>query len=1401
MRDAYALVIGIDQYERDGIPTLPHCVDDGLAAVSWLRSIEVPDNRILLHLSPSTGRNVNAGGIAVHGCDHRSIVQSINSLKKAKADQLFVILSGHGLYAISKSVFLPSDYGVDEITSNNFWLDEYLRYFMSWDFRRQYIIYNACKEPIATIGRVPPVMARGPEAHPDSYKPAAGNALTVCHAAAPDEKAWSGDAGGTLVSELLDALAPEKLSSMDPLDPLQSAIIYDWDTGTREVDLKEIFDQAVAPRFALRAAAVKNPQTPFCQRLGVAELTNRSPIIDLPQDTYLPVVVKTDPPEAKQAIALLTLRSPVPTRQLVLPGLGKPINLPMRCFGPTGATVWTSFLTEPMSEWRKRRSPAPTQLVGDTVEITLELERTDPPPLSTDEPPDASFTPVPQGSWSSCGITPDAFNIRASGTGGASYSLPGPAYDSLLSGPFAPSAPQAGVIFERHEFGPNIRPDPAVPDAASAARSHALDWLHALRSTYAGNGLEIYLSPIGDDFDRPATNLRFVLPEGGARRLGGHLAGTPLVSIELIGFPERTRRMSLTDIEGHPTEYLEAGFYRVRVDLPWGDWACSISVGLSDGVAECTLPKRIGVEPLRNLAAFGEASERARIRQSTAAAGKSFNVIVRTGKQRFAILGGGIELILNQDVSGFRIEPQSDAAVPEWDAAFSTGRASAIETSRIRELLGDGAAEAFRTLAERDLMLLACAYAAFGRDEGVLTVEALDAMHGALRDAPDASLLRLATGASAGADVLHRFADSSLVPLLRWGVPIMQTLLHKHNFAVPDWTRHLTFTSAWTTIDEAGIKSLEIDDRKANRPRVWTQTVDLDERPSAPVIRTRQTRSSTLAGIALRSGAAVAYPSSIAALVRGVDILADAVKVTLGPKGRTVVIEKSFSAPRITKDGVTVAKEIELADKFENMGAQMVREVASKTNDIAGDGTTTATVLAQAIVREGAKYVAAGMNPMDLKRGIDLATQAAVKDIQSRARKVSTSEEIAQVGTISANGDKDIGEMIAHAMQKVGNEGVITVEEAKTAETELDVVEGMQFDRGYLSPYFITNAEKMIAELEDPYILIHEKKLSSLQAMLPVLEAVVQTGKPLVIVAEDIEGEALATLVVNKLRGGLKVAAVKAPGFGDRRKAMLEDIAILTQGQMIAEDLGIKLENVTLPMLGRAKRVRIEKENTTIIDGAGEKSEIEARVQQIKAQIEETTSDYDREKLQERLAKLAGGVAVIRVGGATEVEVKEKKDRVDDALHATRAAVKEGIVPGGGTALLRAKKAVAALSSDNADVQAGIKIVLKALEAPIRQIAQNAGVEGSIVVGKITDNTGSETFGFNAESGEYVDMIEAGIIDPAKVVLTALQDAASIAGILVTVGAIIVGEVSPKQSDNGHRAMEASTRAPDEIVM
>ncbi|MCJ2141701.1 chaperonin GroEL [Methylobacterium sp. E-066] len=521
-------------------------------------------------------------------------------------------------------------------------------------------------------------------------------------------------------------------------------------------------------------------------------------------------------------------------------------------------------------------------------------------------------------------------------------------------------------------------------------------------------------------------------------------------------------------------------------------------------------------------------------------------------------------------------------------------------------------------------------------------------------------------------------------------------------------------------------------------------------------------------------------------MLRGVDILADAVKVTLGPKGRNVVIEKSFGAPRITKDGVTVAKEIELADKFENMGAQMVREVASKTNDIAGDGTTTATVLAQAIVREGAKYVAAGINPMDLKRGIDLATAAAVKDIVARAKKVSTSDEVAQVGTISANGDKEIGEMIAHAMQKVGNEGVITVEEAKTAETELDVVEGMQFDRGYLSPYFITNAEKMVAELEDPYILIHEKKLSSLQAMLPVLEAVVQTGKPLLIIAEDIEGEALATLVVNKLRGGLKVAAVKAPGFGDRRKAMLEDIAILTKGQMIAEDLGIKLENVTLPMLGRAKRVRIEKETTTIIDGVGEKADIEGRISQIKAQIEETTSDYDREKLQERLAKLAGGVAVIRVGGATEVEVKEKKDRVDDALNATRAAVEEGIVPGGGTALLRAKKAVAELKSDVPDVQAGIKIVLKALEAPIRQIAQNAGVEGSIVVGKITDNTSSETYGFNAQTEEYVDMIQAGIVDPAKVVRTALQDAASVAGLLVTTEAMVAD--APKK-DGGAPAM------------
>jgi chaperonin GroEL len=507
-------------------------------------------------------------------------------------------------------------------------------------------------------------------------------------------------------------------------------------------------------------------------------------------------------------------------------------------------------------------------------------------------------------------------------------------------------------------------------------------------------------------------------------------------------------------------------------------------------------------------------------------------------------------------------------------------------------------------------------------------------------------------------------------------------------------------------------------------------------------------------------------------MLRGVDILANAVKVTLGPKGRNVVIEKSFGAPRITKDGVTVAKEIELEDKFENMGAQMVREVASKTNDLAGDGTTTATVLAQAIVKEGAKSVAAGMNPMDLKRGVDMAVAEAIKDLQKRSKKIKTSAEVAQVGTISSNGDKSIGGMIAEAMQKVGNEGVITVEEAKSLETELDVVEGMQFDRGYLSPYFITNADKMIAELEDPYILIHEKKLSSLQAMLPILEAVVQSGKPLLIIAEDIEGEALATLVVNKLRGGLKVAAVKAPGFGDRRKAMLEDIAILTAGQVISEDLGIKLENVTVDFLGRAKKVTIAKENTTIVDGAGKKKEIEARVSQIKAQIEETTSDYDREKLQERLAKLAGGVAVIRVGGATEIEVKERKDRVDDALNATRAAVEEGIVPGGGVALLRAKAAVAKLKSDVSDVQAGINIVMKALEAPIRQIVENSGVEGSIVVGKLLESKDGNA-GFDAQTETYVNMVDAGIIDPTKVVRTALQDAASVAGLLITTEAMI----------------------------
>jgi chaperonin GroEL len=519
-------------------------------------------------------------------------------------------------------------------------------------------------------------------------------------------------------------------------------------------------------------------------------------------------------------------------------------------------------------------------------------------------------------------------------------------------------------------------------------------------------------------------------------------------------------------------------------------------------------------------------------------------------------------------------------------------------------------------------------------------------------------------------------------------------------------------------------------------------------------------------------------------LLRGVDVLANAVKVTLGPKGRNVVLEKSFGAPRITKDGVTVAKEVELSDKFENLGAQLVKEVASKTNDIAGDGTTTATVLAQSIVREGVKAVAAGLNPMDLKRGIDKAVIAVVEELKKRSKKITSPSETAQVGTISANGESEIGKMISEAMQKVGNEGVITVEEAKGIQTELDVVEGMQFDRGYVSPYFITNAEKMIAELDSPYILIHEKKLSTLQPLLPLLESIVQSGKPLLIIAEDVEGEALATLVVNKLRGGLKIAAVKAPGFGDRRKAILEDIAILTGGQVISEDLGIKLETVTLNLLGKAKKVLIEKENTTIVEGAGKKADITGRVNQIRAQIEDTTSDYDREKLQERLAKLAGGVAVIRVGGASEVEVKERKDRVDDALHATRAAVEEGIVPGGGVALARASLILAKLKADNDDQRYGIDIVRKAIQTPLRQIAENAGEDGAVIAGKVLDND-EYTWGFDAQNGEFKDLVKSGIIDPTKVVRTALQDAASVASLLVTTEAGIVERPEKKAPAGG----------------
>ncbi|WP_157862116.1 hypothetical protein, partial [Methylobacterium sp. Leaf361] len=815
------------------------------------------------------------------------------------ADQLFVVLSGHGLYVLAKgSVFLPSDYGIDGIKPN-VWLDEYLRYFLSWSFRRQYVIYNACKEPIATIGQVSPVTPQGPQQAPETYNVVASNALTVCHAAAPDEKAWAGAPGETLVSFLCRALDLERLGTMEPADPLQSAVIYDWDTGAREIDLKEVFDLAVGPSYALRALAAGNRQTPFCQRFEMAERTGRSPIFDLPQDTYLRVVVKTNPLQAKQAVTELVLRSPEPTRQLLLPRIDKPISLPMRCLGPVGATVWTSFRADPASVWRKRRSPAPTELVGDSVEITLELERA--VPAQPDTGPSMVALPgaVQPSSSPFGGITLDAFNIRASGPAGAPCSLPDLAYESVLSGPFAPSPPQAGVLVEEHTFGPDIRFDPLVPGAALAARGYALDWLRALRSTHWGEDLEIHLSPIGDDFDRPATNFRFVLPPGGVRPLGGYLTEVPTVSIERVGSSDAARILSLNEIERHPTEYLEAGFYRVRVDLPWGDWVRIVDVGLSEGVTEFALPDRIGLEPLRNVAAFGAVTERARLWGCAAKAAYS-DVVVKSEGHRFAILGVGIDLLLRKEAGGVRIEPRSDTAVPEWDTAFSTGRASAIETPRIRELLSAGATAAFRTPEERDLMLLACAYAAFGRNEGGVALEALDGMRGVLREGPDARLLRFATGASIEESVLQDGADSSLVPLLRWGVPVLQTTLGAHGREVPEWTRHLTFGSAWTTVDEEGIEALTLADQKAGRSRVWTQAVDLDEARAVSGIRSRPTRASTFVGTALRSGSAVAYASAFEALLRGVDILADAVKVTLGPKGRNVVIEKSFGAPRIT---------------------------------------------------------------------------------------------------------------------------------------------------------------------------------------------------------------------------------------------------------------------------------------------------------------------------------------------------------------------------------------------------------------------------------------------------------------------------------------------------------------------
>jgi chaperonin GroEL len=1387
--NASALVIGIDKYELAEIKVLSGCVVDAFKATNWLLALGIPPERIFLHVSKSETSPKDDPPVLLRPAGLDDITRSIQTLSKGQGDKFFVFMSGHGLYVRADGpIFLTKDYAAVS-TKKNLKIEEYLEYFRSWPYRDQFVFYDACQNPTATLGQISAVQAQGPDFKKGLYEPSKWTAMTVCYSASSGQRAWAGNGHGILVDHALRELDPEKLKQLKPTDRRQNSVLYDWSSGARQLDLKLIFDDVIGQAVQQEASAAGHSQQPFCERHGRALIEGKSPIFDLAPEVATGVNLLVKPSGAATEVKEIRLVVQTPMRSLFVPDQGKPLVFPFPCFAPTGGQLEVSCDAKEGSGWTVVNSPQREVLSGRDVEIELELEQR---------------PPVPGPASPSLGGL-DELNIRIVPPGGGAPE----SHINLRYGKVAADGGMRnlrmpeGVTFRRNKVGPDIRFDANVDGAREAASEVATDWLKAIRDQVTDRGFDVFLSRLGEAPLVLRPNLRFVFAQGQARRLAGFLTDRQVLSLTPVGRAASALKRSLGDIEKHPDERVIPGPQRIEIDLPWGRWAETV-FAVSDGEpTPVELPDQIGLEPLRNGWSFPGRSDAGKIfRIVSPDDATTFTILRDKDKTIGALATAGVDLIASRADGGFRIEPFSRTSLPEWDLIFTAGRIDSLDSVALSNLVSSADA-AEMSQSEKGLLLLAVGHAAQTRNDWQTLKKVVGRLKGVISDSSDAQLLRLALAREAGRQPSIRSAQkivrSFAIPLFRWGATLYERLAEIYRIEPVSWIRKLDAASTLAVFDpefveEIGaaqsmsklhVRSVDIADLavptpiEAESPAVQFPAVArlITMTPGEFPLRDFAGQSLVFGALPNAPWIGLLVPSIGSKIVRGADIVANALAAALGPKslGRSVVTPLG----RPTEHGILVSTDAVPVDKFEAIGAQRLRDIAAKTVADSGRGANTAAVLAQTILHEGMRAISSGHQPEDLIRGINLAVAAAIANLKAHAKPVVTRVQIEQVATLAGDGDGMLGKLVAEAFGLAGNEGLVTVEPSAGPGDRVARLEGMEFDRGFLSPHFVTNGARMLAEFVDAQILIIGRKLSTLAPLLPRLEAAASSGRPLLIIAEDVEGEALATLVVNAVRGAFKVAAVRAPAFAERRKAIMEDLAIVTGGMVLSE-LADGQEDVAKKPFGHARKVLVSKDTTAIIGGRGEQRAIADRVALIKSQIEDTTSDYDREMLFDRLAKLSQGVVVIEVGGASEEARRGRIEAAKQALSSVREAVKGGVVAGGGVALLRSRSSLD-ISEKNSGVGAGMLAVFAALEAPLRRIAENVGVSGPNVVREVEQNQ-TYGFGFDATTGRFVDVLSEGILEPLVVILAALTNAASSADLFRTEGLTTVDKAAAKPS-------------------